>query len=94
MAVEVTPQEVKKFFSIRHYAEECIGLKEGIVYSIFLTHEWYSLNKIFRRYCDTAFVLSVPALDKYARRFCEELLGDAPVKYLMERYRKASKIDS
>jgi len=33
-------------------------------------------------------------LDKYARRFCEELLEDAPVKYLMERYRKASKIDS
>jgi len=43
-----------------------------------------SLNKIFRRYCDTAIVLSVPALDKYARRFCEELLGDAPVKYLMD----------
>jgi hypothetical protein len=92
-AVEVSPKEVKKFFSIRHYAEDCTGLKEGIVYSIFLTHDWYSLDKIFRRYCDTAVVLSVPALDEFTRRFCEQMLGEAPVKYLMERYRKASKID-
>jgi hypothetical protein len=93
-AVEVSPLEVREFFSVRHYAEECTGLKEGIVYSIFLTHDWYSLNKIFRRYCDTAVVLSVPALDRYARRFCESMLGEAPVKYLMEMYKKASKINS
>ena len=61
--VEVTHDEIRNFFSIRHKAEEYSSINEGIIYTIHITHDWYSLNKLFRRYGEVAIILSVPPLD-------------------------------
>jgi len=92
-AIEVKPPEVRRFFSIRHVVEELTGIKEGIVYSLFLTHDWYSLHKIFRRYGQIAAVLSVPPLDAFAKRQITKLLGETPVEILRDLYKKAMKED-
>lgn len=81
-AVEVTPDEIRKFFSIRHEIEKYSGLTEGIIYSIFLTHDWYGLNKLFRRYGVAAAILSVPPLDKCSRTQIEGLIGKKVVTLL------------
>jgi hypothetical protein len=81
-AVEVTPEELRAFFSIRHKAQEYAGITEGILYSIFMTHDWHSLNKLFRRYCETAVFLSIPPLDKFARSSIEGLIGEKAVSIL------------
>ena len=92
-AVKVEPAEVRRFFSIRHVAQELSGVTEGIIYSIFLTHDWYSLHKIFRRFAQTAIVLSVPPLDTFARRQIGQLLGEDVIHILQDIMKKALKED-
>jgi hypothetical protein len=92
-AVPVRPEEVRDFFSMRHKAEEYTGITEGIIYSLFLTHDWYSLNKIFRRFGQMCVVLSVPPLDIYARRQIGQLLGKGSMQFLAEKYKLAFKED-
>jgi len=92
-AVKVEPAEVRRFFSIRHVAQELSGVNEGIIYSVFLTHDWYSLHKIFRRFARTAIVLSVPSLDTFARRQIGSLLGKDVIKILQDIAKKALKED-
>jgi len=92
-AVPVEHEEVRTFFSIRHEAEKNTGVKEGIVYSLFLTHDWYYLHKLFRRYGYLAVILSVPPLDTFARRQVEHLLGKDAVTELEELFRRAVKED-
>jgi cold shock CspA family protein len=92
-AVEVTPEEIRKFFSIRHEIQKYSGINEGIIYSIFLTHDWYSLNKVFRKYCVAATILSVPPLDKYSRSQIEGLIGKKAVAILDKVSYKAMDYD-
>ncbi len=93
-AVEVAPEEIRKFFSIRHEIQKYSGITEGIVYSIFLTHDWYSLNKLFRRYGVAAAILSVPPLDKCSRSQIEGLIGKEAVALLDKVSFKAMDYDA
>lgn len=92
-AVQVKPKEVRTFFSMRHVAQEITGMTEGIIVPVFLTHDWYMLSKIFRRYGQFLVVLSVPPLDVYARKHLEKVLGEEAVRVLIENYAKAMKED-
>jgi DNA polymerase III delta prime subunit len=92
-AVEITPDEIRKFFSIRHKAQEYTGITEGIIYSIFLTHDWYSLNKLFRRYGEAAIFLSIPPLDKFSRQNIESLIGSKAANVLDKISSKAMDYD-
>jgi hypothetical protein len=92
-AVKPKPIEVRRFFSLRHVMREYTGVNEGAVYSIMLTHDWYSLDKIFRRYGLVLVTLSVPPLDTYSRRQLKNLLGEDVVTTLQEIFRKAYKED-
>jgi predicted RNA-binding protein with RPS1 domain len=93
-AVEVTSEEIRKFFSIRHEIQKYSGITEGIVYSIYITHDWYSLNKLFRRYCVAAAILSVPPLDKCSRSQIEGLIGKEAVAILDKVSYKAMDYDA
>jgi hypothetical protein len=93
-AVKTKTDEVRKFFSVRHTAEEQGGIKEGIVYSIFITHDWYYLDKIFRRYGFIAIILSVPPLDEYSKKHIERLIGKRAVIDLERNFVIAIKQDS
>jgi hypothetical protein len=92
-AVEVTPDEIRRFFSIRHKAKEYSGINEGIIYTVFITHDWYSLNKVFRRYSLSAIFLSVSFMDKYSRDHLESLIGKKAVATLREISYKAMDYD-
>lgn len=92
-SVDVSSEEIRRFFSVRHVAREHTGINEGIVYSIFLTHDWYSLHRIFRRYAQVAVVLSIPPLDEYSRHHLERMLGYEAVKRMGKVYEKACKYD-
>jgi Cdc6-like AAA superfamily ATPase len=93
-AVQVTPEEIRKFFSIRHEIQKYSGITEGIIYSIFLTHDWYSLNKLFRRYAVAAVILSVPPLENYSRTQIEGLIGKKAVMILDKVSFKAMDYDA
>ncbi len=90
---KIKDEVVGRFFSIRHQAREEGGISEGIVYSIFLTHDWYSLDRLFRRYGNAAIILSVPPLDDYSRNHIKRLIGARTVERLQKIFVKASKED-
>jgi hypothetical protein len=92
-SVEVKPREIKQFFSMRHIIQDELNVTEGIIYTEFVTHDWYSLSKIFRRYAENLVVLSVPPLDVYSRRHLASLLGDEAMKVMQAIYKKAMKED-
>ena len=92
--VKLKPKEIRKFFSLRHEAEDNLGIKEGVVYSVLLTHEWFQLATTFRRSSNRVVALSVPNVDLYGRRTAEKLFGKGQVKELIKIQRKAEKYDT
>lgn len=92
-SVEVKPEEIKRFFSMRHEMEEATGMLEGVIYTFFVTHDWFSLSKIFRRYADNLLVLSVPPLDEYSRQHLKRTIGEAAMRVLQCIRKRAMKED-
>ncbi len=90
---EVKNHEIKEFFGIRHLVEDELSIREGIIYPRFVTHDWYGLSKIFRRYTESLVVLSVPPLDLYSRRHLISLFGEEAIRTLQAIYKKALKED-
>ena len=93
-AVKLNPKEVKEFFSLRHVYEERTSMKEGVIYSILLTHEWFSLDRIFRRYVNRAIALTVPVLDEYALRHAKRMFTNEGINFLIDNWRLAEHYDT
>ena len=92
-AKEPKTKEIQMFFSMRHLMEEKLGIKEGILYTAYATHDWFSTSKIFRRYGQLVIVLSIPPLDVYSRRHISKMLGEQAMKVLDTKYKLALKED-
>lgn len=92
-AVKVSREEQRQFFSVRHLMHRETGLKEGICYTIFVTHGWYMLDVRFRRSAIFSTFLSVPLLDLYARHQYGKILGKKGVEVLQYMAPKALRFD-
>jgi len=86
-------QDQKKFFRLRHKMKEGTGMSEGAIYTIFCTHDWYSLDRTIRRIVTRSVYLSVPPLDKYSRKDYGRVIGEEAVEALQEIFAKAEKED-
>jgi hypothetical protein len=92
-AVKVSPSEQRQFFSVRHLMSRETGLKEGLVYTIFVTHSWWRLDTVFRRSALFSAFLSVPLTDLYARREYAKILTNEGVEALQYLAPKAIRED-
>jgi len=82
--VRVNSKDQRTFFSLRHLMESKTGLKNGVIYTIYITHDWYSLDRIFRRNALFTIFISVPMLDKYSRNEYKRFIGEKPLNELSE----------
>jgi len=92
-AFKLSTNDQRVFCSMRHRMMENTGQKEGIIYNILVTHDWYRLDPNFRRNAIVTCFLSVSPLDQYSRREYGNILGDDGVKYLSEKLAKALRFD-
>lgn len=92
-SVKLTSKDQRVFCSVRHKMMEDTGMKEGIIYSILVTHDWYRLDPNFRRNALVTCFLSVSPLDQYSRREYGKILGETGVNFLSERLSKAIRFD-
>ncbi len=92
-SVKLTSKDQRVFCSMRHRMMEDTGLKEGIIFNILVTHDWYRLDPNFRRNALVTLFLSVSPLDQYSRRSYGKILGEIGVKFLSERLAKSIRFD-
>ncbi len=91
--VRIQPLEQRQFLSLRHLMFRDTGIGEGVVYSIFLTHDWYALDKTFRRNAMVSCFLSIPPLDRFSRNDYRHYIGKEGVSELEKITHKAIKFD-
>ena len=92
-SVKLTPEDQRRLCALRHRMMEDTGLKQGIIYTILVTHGWYRLDPVFRRNALITCFLSVPPLDSYARREYKKLLEKDGTAFLLDRLARAIKFD-
>lgn len=93
-SVSLSKKDQRRFCAMRHQMMEDTGLKEGIIFSILVTHDWYRLDANFRRNAMLTCFLSVSPLDRYSRREYAKFLGDAGVNFLSDRLSSSIRFDS
>ena len=93
-SVKVKPQEQRTFFSLRHLMQDKTMLLEGVIYTIYITHDWYALDKTFRRNALFTIFISVPRLDKYSRNEYKRFIGEQALDELDRLSFEAIKEDS
>lgn len=92
-SVSLSLKDQRRFCSLRHKMMEDTGLKEGVIYSILVTHDWYRLDPNFRRNALVTCFLSVSPLDQYSRREYSKFIGETGVNFLSEKLSKAIRLD-
>lgn len=92
-SVKLSSKDQNRFCSLRHQMMKDTELKEGIIYSILVTHDWYRLDPNFRRNALVTCFLSVSPLDQYSRREYGKFIGKVGVKFLSERLSEAIRFD-
>lgn len=92
-AVKLSVEDQRSFCSLRHRMIEETGRREGIIYSILVTHDWYRLDPNFRRNALITCFLSVSPLDLYSRRAYSHFIGEEGVRFLSERLGQAIRFD-
>lgn len=92
-SVNLSKKDQRRFCSMRHQMMEDTGLKEGIIYSILVTHDWYRLDVNFRRNAIVTAFLSVSPLDQYSRREYGKIFGGVGVNFLSQKLSKALRFD-
>jgi len=92
-SIKIDRQEQRQFFSIRHLMHDETSLNEGIVYTIFVTHEWWRLDTTFRRTALFSCFLSVPLLDQWTLREYAKFITQEGVNELLTRTSKALRFD-
>jgi hypothetical protein len=89
----LTLEQQREFCALRHKMIEETGLKEGIIYSILVTHDWYRLDPNFRRNALITIFLSAPPLDRYSKREYVKFIGRIGVDYLIQKTADAIRFD-
>lgn len=92
-SVKLSLADQQRLCALRHRMMEETGLKEGIIYSILITHDWYRLDPNFRRNALITCFLSVPPLDRFAQREYKKFIEEDGTDFLLERLAKAIKFD-
>lgn len=88
-SVQLSRKDQRCFCSLRHQMMKETGLREGVIYSIFVTHDWYRLDPNFRRNALVTCFLSVSPLDQYSKREYSKFISRAGVSYLSQRLSEA-----
>ena len=93
-SVRVKPKDQRTFFSLRHLMQDKTFLLEGVIYTIYITHDWYALDKTFRRNALFTIFISIPRLDKYSRNEYKRFIGQQALEELDRLSFQAIKKDS
>lgn len=92
-SVKLNEEDQRRFCTLRHKMMNRTGLKEGVVYSILVTHDWFRLDPNFRRNALVTCFLSVSPLDLYSRREYGRFITEEGVEFLSKRLSKALRED-